>query len=819
MSKPHLVYTKPPEGYKTYKQPSRGGKQKEENPSPNYQPMQADFSRYLTAFQTARTRRHQDRSIPVSAHLDYIRVSFFDVFDNAKYESGYREKFGITAVEVDHFGRRVLFVIRDEVKFQSFLRILQAFVDVNLTHSVSPMPERDILFIREFELLTTDIIIPPVLEDTSNIILNLVSERSDIFDASMVIQASLAHYLDSQSVRYEEIPDNDTVQLWNVTQAQLRDLADNFDIIHSARPNSFGLISPGRFGTATRSFGFTVVPPPTDAPIIGILDTGISDQTPLTSLIVNSRQDDPFDLTGTNARVDNWGNTWGHGTGVAGIAAFGARLYPVAQGEVQADARLLSIKILDSRVPRVSDKVILEAIRHANKEMGVRLFVLTILEDVKNDNETTSALAYALDVLAHELDILICIAGGNMNREAVDINSGVLLPYPSHFADLNNNIRIPAESMNNLTVGAVANNLNPSLTVAGIANDATFPAIYTSKCHVDFATSGLSSNQFNKQFGKPDVLYFGGDLETNGEKESTGLSVLTPRVGHFWMRDTGTSYAAPFVANLAARILAEYPSLSMQSVKAMLINSAVLPRVDNSFDGLSKPVLKRVLGKGIPDLATCLASTDNEVTIILEENIIPENIEVYSLKLPTYLRHSNRSKGLLAFEATLCFKFKPIQHSQIAYCPLHLGFGIFKNKTLEEINEGTAGPKKDIKTGDLIQEGYSLGESWSQDPYYKGKLLCNTQKISFTVGKQHILNEDFTFKVAVSSKFSKLLTEAQKSDYADNIDFSLVIRVKELPYKGVYIDSLYDGLVIENELQALAALDADLEAEAEAEND
>ena len=813
MSKPHLVYTKPSEGHEIYKQPNRGGKKKEKKPSPNYQPMQADFGRYLAAFQVARNRRHQARSIPVSAHLDYIRVSFFDVFDNAKYESNYREKFGITAVEIDHFGKRILFAIRDEVKFQGFLHILQTFVDANLNDSVSPTPDRDILFIREFELLTTDDILPLSLEDTSDIILNLVSEQSDIFDALIEIQSSLADYLNSQSLRYEEIPDNDTIQLWDVTQAQLRDLADNFDILHSARPNSFGLISPGRFGTATRSFGFTVIAPSTAAPIIGILDTGISDQTPLAGLIVNSRQGDPYDLAGTNARVDNWDNTWGHGTGIAGIAAFGRRLYPVAQGEVQADARLLSIKILAPQVPRVSDKAILEAVRRANKEMGVRLFVLTILESVKNDNETISALAYALDLLAYELDILICIAGGNMKRRAIDLNSGILLPYPHHFADLDNNIHIPAESMNNMTVGAVADNLNPSLTVAGIANDATFPAIYTSKCHIDFPTSGLS--QINKQYNKPDVLHFGGDIETNGEEENTGLSVLSPKIGHFWMKSTGTSYAAPFVANLAAQILAEYPNLSMQSVKALLINSAVLPRVDSSFDSLPKPILNRVLGKGIPDLATCLTSTDHEVTIILEESILPENIGVYSLKLPSYLQRVNRSQGLLAFESTLCFRFKPIQHSHIAYCPLHLGFGIFKNKTLAEINAGTMGPKRDKDTEDIIEEGFKLKEGWSQDPYFKNKLLCNAQKVSFTVGKNNILEEDFTFKIAVSSKFNKLLTEAQKSDYADEIDFSLVIRIKELPYKGEYIDSLYKGLLIENELQVLATLDADLEAEAE----
>ncbi|GAB2780690.1 hypothetical protein GCM10027275_25320 [Rhabdobacter roseus] len=819
MAKPHLLYTKPTEAQGTYKQPARNpGNQPEDKPEPNYGPMQDDFRKYLSAFQAARMHRHQARSLQVPAHLDYIRITFFDVFDNAGFEARYRDKFGLVAVQVDHFGRRVLFAIQSESRFRTFLHTLQAFVDTISPWGDLSNPDRDILFIKEFELLTTVDILPNI-DEPSDVLLSLVEKQLEINTSFVEIQRALFSYLDSQSIDYESIPENNTIQLWNVALEQLRELADNFDILYSVYPNSLGLVSPGRFGTATRSFGFTANLPPDNAPIIGVIDTGISDQTPLADLIINSQENDPYDLTGTNSRVDNWDKTWGHGTGVAGIAAFGEKLYPAARGAIQADAWLLSIKVLDDRVSRVSDRAIRKAIMRAYHELGVRIFTLTISERIKNDNETVSALAYMLDVLACEcdLDILICIASGNMRREIIDLNTNTCLPYPNHFIHADNNIHVPAESMNNLTVGATANNLNPTLQVAGLANDVSFPAVFTTKCHVDFDTSGLTQNQRNKQFGKPDILYYGGDHERNGEKQVTGISVLTPKIGQYWMKETGTSYATPFVANLAARILSAYPKLSMQTVKALIINSASLPRLDNTFAALPKSLLNRVLGKGTPDASKCLSSTDHQVTIILEDSIVPEHIGTYTLKFPGYLQKSGRATGLLAFHATLCFKFRPIQHRQSTYCPVHIAFGIFKNKPLDEINGKGMGPIRDEKTKEVIEKGYKLREPWSQDPYYRGKLLCNTQKVSFVVGKKDILNEDFTFKVAVNSKLNKLLTAAQKAAYATTVEFSLVIRIEERPYKNQYIGSLYNGLKVENDLQVLTTLDADLEAEAESE--
>lgn len=55
------------------------------------------------------------------------------------------------------------------------------------------------------------------------------------------------------------------------------------------------------------------------------------------------------------------------------------------------------------------------------------------------------------------------------------------------------------------------------------------------------------------------------------------MLVLAPRIDGTGLKieqNSGTSYATPLAANIAAKIVSKYPNLNMQSVKALMINSA-----------------------------------------------------------------------------------------------------------------------------------------------------------------------------------------------------------------------------------------------------
>src|SRR5690606_38889419 len=116
----------------------------------------------------------------------------------------------------------------------------------------------------------------------------------------------------------------------------------------------------------------------------------------------------------------------------------------------------------------------------------------------KGYNEAPSLFAYLLDKLAYELDILIFIAAGNMEyTDLVEMQQDPhdLHNYPNHFyspdesSDIHSceftNICIPAESMNHISVGALADNLRPE-SRTDLSLDKDLPAYYTRKNHYDF---------------------------------------------------------------------------------------------------------------------------------------------------------------------------------------------------------------------------------------------------------------------------------------------------------------------------------------------
>src|SRR5690606_8262674 len=109
------------------------------------------------------------------------------------------------------------------------------------------------------------------------------------------------------------------------------------------------------------------------------------------------------------------------------------------------------------------------------------------------------------------------------------------------------------------------------------------------------------------------------------------------RIGEFFAKATGTSYSAPLIANLAAKILNVYPALRMQSVKALIINAASTPNLATFFDNLPKPVTHHILGYGIPEIKESIFSDDNSVTIVLEDEILPDRIKSYPIHIPEYL--------------------------------------------------------------------------------------------------------------------------------------------------------------------------------------
>lgn len=829
MKKDHLYFKNPQEGVTIFKQKSRynpnsSEKEEEEDDVKNYIPKKEDFIRSLESFESKRKQRVLKRTIDIPEKIELIKITFHDIFDSSIFGNFYRTNFGLDIISYSDWNTKAVFAISDYEKFKYFVNQLNIFINTN--NHYNPNYNVNIKFIKEFDFLSSDLIIK-YDKLNSHITLNLI-DTLELDSTKNRIENKLINYLEENQIDFKNNFDLNIIELIDVEEHIIIELTDNFDIIQSINSNNSGIVKPNIFNLAEKSYGFEIINNANDElPIIGIIDTGIEKKSPLESIIIN---DDSFNLTNSSSFIDNVD----HGTAVATIAALGDKLYPNHIGEFESDARLLSIKTLDTNSGGIFESDVIELIRKANLKYNVQIFTLTIgYNDYKKHNEEVSNYAFALDKLSHELNILIFISICNVNESQYlfDYNLNKSL-FPKHFKTEFTNLCSPAESMNNITVGAFASNLENNVYTR-ITPVGTVPGIYSRTFHINwdlkiFKDKNGESNyrRTNKLLFKPDVISYGGDYDNRFDVSKTGLKVLTTDKRSFFSKEVGTSYSAPFVANLAAKILKKYPDFSknMQIIKALIINSSMI----NEKNIEIKDIESSVIGNGLPNDLVSLNSSEDRITLILEDDIFPEEIKSYSLKLPYYLLDLTNSQSIIEFTSTLCFSFLPINKSQFTYCPIHMAFGYFDNLPLEKYKMDGDGKVLKNQNG-TPQESYGINynkmesirlkNSWSQDYYYKPKVLSNSQKVTFKLTKRFLeknvdLNGNIIVKIALNCKTHKLLDEIEKMKLKKtSVKFSLVTTVEELPYKNNTTSRLYEEMKLINDLNVINDLDTDLEAE------
>jgi len=819
--KSHLYFRNPQEGLVVYKPRIGGGnRDKDEDliEEPDYTFMAEVFAESRRQFYLDIEIRHSNRTIELPVHFDLIELEFFAAFDQPQYERHYLEKFGLALMHLSLFNRKALFAIEDQEKYTFFDLQIQAFINKNLNNINSEFDSK-ILFIKSFKLFSSSDMLTTI-NNYENIHFSFLGKG--LIERKFIDPQKVAfkEYLERQNLRFK-FNDQDA-ELINTSYETVNEIVNNFDFIYATCSSSGAVIMPNRYNLPSREFGFEIINANEDLPIIGVIDTGISDQTPLASILIGGNE--KYDTTGTGSFYDESD----HGTGVAAFAAFGQKLIPGYKGEVRADAKLLSIKILNGRRGAISQSETINLIRKAYEEYNVRIFTLTIgySDFPLKDNQEFSSYAKLLDKITNELDILIFISTTNHIFQIQGTQD-----YPAKFRSPKANIAPPAESMNNITIGAIADNFE-NIDYKNFALSKTFPAIYSRKFHYNFDDDETFNSQTaNHYLRKPDILTPGGDYTEvrmlgvidydNGSE--AGIEILSSELNLRTFKQIGTSYATPIAANIAAKLISIYPNLDMQTIKALILNSSNEIETGSEFQEFTENQKKRIMGYGTPDVNSILFSNDNKATLIIEDEIYPGYVKSYPIFLPDYLNKAKRANGLLKINATLCFKFKPKDDNQLLYCPFHVTFAIGKNLSLNESHREVK-TKNGIEKEVDVQDGYngnsskeiklnSSSKGWVQDYYYKSKLVSNVQKISFNVKKDNIINEKNCFKIAINAAFNKLLTEAEKEPFRQSIPYSMVISIEQVQAKNELLDSLYDKLQLINTLEVIAQ--ADLEAEVE----
>lgn len=275
------------------------------------------------------------------------------------------------------------------------------------------------------------------------------------------------------------------------------------------------VIKPSAYNQPELTWNLKIVPPAKKDVKVGILDNGLRPIDPLADIIIDYR----FDITGSpeNALLA----TSSYGTVVASLAALGMEYFNTKKTDFISDAWIVPIKILNFSSGYFNPHDIIGVIEKAYRQ-GVKIFNLSVCGPCKNYNSGISEYAYLLDRLAFKYNILIFISTGNLGFEDVEAmqaeaTHGGFHNYPNHFYNPNksssshsceaSNICSPAESMNNVSVGAIAENFNDR-NPADLTPFKELPAYYTKKHHIDYLRkvngTFFSDSQKNVHINKPD---------------------------------------------------------------------------------------------------------------------------------------------------------------------------------------------------------------------------------------------------------------------------------------------------------------------------
>jgi hypothetical protein len=429
-------------------------------------------------------------------------------------------------------------------------------------------------------------------------------------------------------------------------------------------------------------------PPPENAPLIGIIDSGVNEHPLLADALVDS-----FGIPASLGTADEHG----HGTKVAGISVFGDIRERISAGDFDAPVRLISARVVNS-YGRFDDHLkVPEQMRlaiTALADRGCRVINMSLGDKDRKpyDGGRASNWASELDTLARERDLVIVVSAGNAATGARAPwgaqDDAILTSYPDYLTSPENRIIDPAIAANVITVGAIAH-------ANGLPDDARdgpqlqHVAMRNEPCPATRSGPGINDAI------KPDFCDYGGTLVFDGHTSRLIDGGRTASAGMLTLNDdyrqslftgaTGTSYAAPRVAYKAALLAGRYPDASANLIRALLAISADIPqeaarRLEPQLPDGKPPTkkLRQCLGYGVPDLARALASADERAVFYADRQEVElDQVALYAIPIPHEFRTTT---GRRTIRVALAFD-PPVRHTRLEYLGARMSFHLIRGMT------------------------------------------------------------------------------------------------------------------------------------------
>lgn len=366
------------------------------------------------------------------------------------------------------------------------------------------------------------------------------------------------------------------------------------------------------------------------APAVCLLDTGVNHAHPLIA--------PALDVADLHTVEPAWGvnDDHHHGTEMAGLALHGDLTEQLADsGVVEIRHRLESVKLLrTSPVPGgdAENHGYLTAEAVSRPEITAptrrRVFGLATTARDNRDRGRPTAWSAAIDRLTSDADNfganprLMVISAGNIDTPST------WLEYPA--SNDTDGAHDPAQAWNALTVGAFTNFVRIT-----DPDSAGYQPIAAAGALSPFSTT---SRTWSKEWPlKPDVVLEGGNAAvthlhaTPYAETKSSLSLLTTHyqpATRLLTTSNATSAAAALCTRMAAQLMAEYPELWAETIRALVVQSAEWsPAMLETLGGseLKRDIvgLVRRCGFGIPDLQRAQWSVSNSLSMIVQERLHP----------------------------------------------------------------------------------------------------------------------------------------------------------------------------------------------------
>lgn len=440
-----------------------------------------------------------------------------------------------------------------------------------------------------------------------------------------------------------------------------------------------------------------------NAPLACIIDSGVFSGNPLLSSLIVGEED--FDLTENTPSDLN-----GHGTGVAGIVAYGdfhdfdklnrifKPLVRICNGKILHNHTMGGVVFNEDKRP---EQLMQEAIEYFHKEYRCRVFNLSIgnTDRIYNGGRQM-AWASLLDELSRSLDIVIVVSAGNVsapNVPAFSSRTELMEKTRNQLLSDEHNLIDPATTALGITVGSITRYGEP----ISYPQRATPISVGKENCPSAFTRSGEGVSGAIK----PDFVDFGGNLAIHqmsstqtrwAANQALNEPTLNNAIDKVFKGWHGTSFSAPHVTHIAARLeralqsqIGEAPSANL--IRALLACSAKYCQRD-WLESVTPPDFiqgsqrqpqawrLRLSGYGKVDDST-LFTDRNHVTLFTEDALDLRQIHLYKIPVPSAFLDLRTNKRI-----SIGFAYNPpTRLSRKSYIANSLWFEVFRRIDVEAL--------------------------------------------------------------------------------------------------------------------------------------